>query len=107
MAAAEQEPRAPPGHAAEVDLTGLTTAEARELLERFGPNEIPEKQVSTFEMVLKQFTGAHAALCPGAHSITSRLSAFSSRLGLSVTPLWLSLSLSHTYPNLVKAPCPS
>jgi len=41
----------------EANLDGLTSSQAAALLKQWGPNEIPEKQTSTFEMVLKQFTG--------------------------------------------------
>jgi H+-transporting ATPase len=43
--------------ATEVSLEGLTSTEAEARLKQYGPNEIPEKQTSTFEMLLKQFTG--------------------------------------------------
>lgn len=43
------------------ELRGLSTAEAEALLQEFGLNEIPEKEISTLEMILKQFTGVCGA----------------------------------------------
>ena len=42
---------------AEEDLRGLTSAEAAQLLKQHGPNEIPEKETSVLEMIIRQFTG--------------------------------------------------